>query len=147
MGNCLNLYRLSRIDADKIPVHSMNGIKTYARVVDVYDGDTITIIMKYNNKYDKFKIRMYGYDAPEMRPLLSSENRQQEKTDANKARQELCDLILNKIIILECLQFDKYGRLLGNVYTLDTNMCVNKYMLDNVTGCYSYTGGTKKIRE
>ena len=122
----------------------MDGIKTYARVVDVYDGDTITIVMKHNKKLCKFKVRMYGYDAPEMKPSLSNPNREREKEAAINAKNQLSSLILNKIVILECLQFDKYGRLLGNIYTME-NLNVNEFMITNVLGCYIYNGETKKI--
>ncbi len=148
MGNCIMqtiyLHQLQRANVDDIPIYTMAGIKTYARVVDVYDGDTITIVMKHNKKLCKFKVRMHGYDAPEMKPSLSNTNREREKEAALHAKNKLSTLILNKIVILECLQFDKYGRLLGNIYTME-NLNINDYMIKNVLGCYVYNGGAKKI--
>ena len=61
-----------------VSLHTMDGIKSKAKVVGVYDGDSITIVMKYNNKLDKFKIRMTGYDAPEMKPKKDSTDRDAE---------------------------------------------------------------------
>ena len=38
-----------------------------ARVVNIYDGDTITCILPINNKYYNFKIRLAGIDTCEIK--------------------------------------------------------------------------------
>ncbi len=93
----------------------------------------------------KFKIRMDGYDSPEMKPPLSQVNRDKEIKEANKAKAELEKLVLNKVIDLECGKWDKYGRLLGKIYVNINNkkVYVNEYMIKNGFG-YPYDGGTKK---
>ena len=153
-----------------VPLHSMDGIKSKAKVVGVYDGDSITIVMKYNNKLDKFKIRMTGYDAPEMRPAKTSKNKEAEVEQAKAAKELLKEKILDKIVMLHCHEFDKYGRLLGTVYLKEDEsskaakkiegesvpiktpddlftLNVNQWMIENAKGCYAYEGGTKKIFE
>jgi len=129
--------RLNSMKKDDVEDFSFNGVRKIAKVVDVYDGDSITVIFKFNGNFQKFKIRMEGYDSPEMRSkdLL-------EKEYAQKAKQALSDLILNQLVRLECGKSDKYGRILGKVYTLE-NVCANDYMKHNKYG-YVYDGGTKK---
>lgn len=46
---------------------TFEGMTTLAKVVKVYDGDTITLIWKYMGQYLKYSCRMVGYDAPEIK--------------------------------------------------------------------------------
>ena len=120
------------------PVFGLNGWCGWARLVDVYDGDTITVIVKHFYTVYKVPVRIYGIDTPEM----NSSNiviRQQ----ALKARNELVrhltcgdvvsdiqcvytrpqiQSILSRNVYLVWICFgnnDKYGRVLGDVYTTD----------------------------
>lgn len=53
------------------------------------------------------------------------------------------EFLLFKIVILECLDFDKYGRLLANVrLTKDDEKTVNRMMIELGHG-KEYYGGTK----
>ena len=45
MGNKFS-SRLTSLNSEDVPLFSLNGYKTKAKVVDVYDGDTCTIIFK-----------------------------------------------------------------------------------------------------
>ena len=114
-----------------------------ARVVKVYDGDTITIVGFPENtdkKLYKFSVRISGIDCPEMR--TSSE---EEKEFAIKARDTLSSLILNNIVRLENISTDKYGRLLADVwYGEDIN--ISEWLIEKRLAV-SYDGGTKKTPE
>lgn len=107
-----------------------------AKCVKVYDGDSITVVFKLFDEFKRFSVRMNGYDSPEIRSKNDT-----EKQWAIKSRDFLSDLILNKIIYLECNDYDKYGRILGVVKINNKN--VNLIMLDKG---YSrpYDGGYKK---
>ena len=143
MGNCISDHFLSKTTND-IPVYSMNDKIYRAKIVDVYDGDTCTAVFRQYFKFRKYKIRMLGYDSPEMKPLLKKENRDIEIEEAKKAKEALKNLINNKIVILHCGKFDKYGRLLGTLYTSgNPSVNINQWMLDNNYG-YPYDGGTKR---
>ena len=87
------------------------------------------------------KVRMFGYDSPEMKPLKKIENRQEIIKNAKISQRALADKILGKIVSAELLGFDKYGRLLANIHYANENL--NKYMVDNEYG-YPYFGGTKR---
>ena len=113
-----------------------------AVVVDVYDGDTITIICPLENvpptKLFMFKVRLYGIDSPEKKPRTSHltdpvqiANAQQEKAAAIRSQKALEEFIRGKLVRLAYAKTaDKYGRLLADVYLLDNELHVNKWMVD-----------------
>lgn len=112
--------------------------KTYqAKIVDVYDGDTVTALFdpfpdsNYSNFY-KFKIRMNSYNSAEIKPPKNIENREKIIELAHNSRNKLRELILNKEVKLVCHNFDKYGRILGDIY--DGELHINQYMIDNGYG-------------
>ena len=117
----------------------------YAKVVDVYDGDTCKVnLFLYGNILKQFTIRMMGYDCPELRTKNLT-----EKKFGYRSKDIMVKLISDKIIKLECLDFDKYGRILGQIYIHDINhneINVNKFMVDNHLG-YNYMGDTKTTFE
>ena len=147
MGNCITKSILRNTNQDNIKKFSLKGHKYIAKVVNVYDGDTITVLIRYRMKTHKFRVRMYGYDSPEMKPRQDDPNRYKIKEAALKAKMKLLEKIDNKIVELDCGGFDKYGRLLGTVYLRD-NCCkssinINQWMINNNYG-YRYNGGKKR---
>ncbi len=98
------------------PRFSLNGLKTKATIIDVYDGDTVTALFPFKGDMYKWKCRLYGIDTPEIR---------KEKVKAIESRDFLRSLVLNKEVDLECLNFDKYGRVLVKIYT-------DKYINDHL---------------
>jgi len=138
MGNKITSYILSQ-ETNLRPLHKLTGNYT-CKVVDVYDGDTVTITILNNCAIQKYKLRMYGYDSPEMKPKKTLENRELEIEKAKAAKEFLYNLVYNKICIVQLKGFDKYGRLLGTL--ISNNLNINKHMIDNGHG-YEYFGGTK----
>ena len=118
---------------------SLNGYKTFAKCVHAYDGDTINVVFKMPNSNDCYKwvIRINGIDTPEIKTKNTY-----EKQIALKARNFLRELILDKIIVIECLDFDKYGRLLGNIYIEENEMSLSNIMIEKGYA-KAYDGGTK----
>ena len=110
-------------------------------VIDVYDGDTITGIIPINNNKFIFKCRMYGYDSPEKKPLLSNEDRINEIYCSNISKFIFSKLFLNKTLKCKSYGFDKYGRILVLLYN-ENNKSINNYMVDNYLG-YIYNGKKK----
>ena len=135
-----DMNKLNNINSDDISIFSLNGYSTQAKVVDVYDGDTCTIVFKWEGKYRKFKCRCYGYDSPEMKPRLNIENIDEIKENAVKAKERLIELT-TYIVRVECMDFDKYGRLLVKLYK-NNNSLINDIMINEGHG-YVYHGGTK----
>jgi endonuclease YncB( thermonuclease family) len=140
----------------KTPEFTLNGTCTIGRLVDIIDGDSLSIILPVFNNYYRYSVRINGIDTCE----LKSKN-QENKTLALQARSCLLKLvtgtdypitcsrqeikqILNKnvfLVYLNCLNFDKYGRLLAEIYT-DSDVSFSKHLLDNKLA-YKYTGQTK----
>jgi hypothetical protein len=81
--------------------------------------------MPNGNECYKWVIRMMGIDTPEMKTKNTY-----EKQLAIKARDFLRELILDKFIIIECLDFDKYGRLLANIYIEGNAMSISNMMIE-----------------
>ena len=121
---------------------TLNGHKTYAKCVHVYDGDTIHAVFKLPNSAEchKWVIRLMGIDTPEMKSKNAV-----EKAKATETRDYLKKMILDKIIVLDCLEFDKYGRLLANVYLEGTpgEKSINQTLINNGYA-KAYDGGTKE---
>jgi len=148
--NCIPDYYLQKRNNKNTELYSLKGKTFRAKVVDVYDGDTITVVFKLDGKYVKYKIRMYGYDSPEMKPSKKLSNRKDIIANAKYAKLKLSNKILNKTVILQCLDWDKYGRLLATVFlqysryfvcTTDEN--INNWMVEEGLGKL-YFGGKKE---
>ena len=45
---------------DNVPWLSLNGITCQCKVVDVYDADTVTIVLPFNNELYRVKCRLLG---------------------------------------------------------------------------------------
>ena len=139
---------LTNFDHKSIKLFSFKDLKTICRVVDVYDGDTCTIIFDFKGEIIKYKVRCMGYDSPEMKPSLKNENREEEKAKAKEAKayfQELVNFNNNGLTFIHIHEFDKYGRLLGTFYK-DSSFSgdsINTIMINSGHG-YSYFGGTKE---
>ena len=133
MGLCLSCKNFENLE-----VFSYEGLEISAKVVKVYDGDTITVVF-YDNGYKKFNMRMMGYDAPEIKPLKNIENRDLHIWAATAARDYLARLILGKVVKIRLQKFEKYGRLLGEVIY---HVNINNLMTD-VIKCKKYDGKKK----
>jgi endonuclease YncB( thermonuclease family) len=112
-------------------------------VLDCYDGDTITCSIFIMDNYYSFKVRLYGIDTPEIKQSssLPDEQRKKNKTDAIKSKNFVIENVLNEFVTLECFEYDKYGRILANVY-FGNNQLLNQLLIDNGLAV-AYFGGTK----
>lgn len=103
------------------------------KVVKVYDGDTIHVAALYKKQVYRFMIRMYGYDAPEVKGV--------SKNDGLRAKEVLEKRILNKTVSVHVHQIkEKYGRLLATI--TDNDGEINQWMIREGYGT-PYFGGTK----
>lgn len=120
-----------------------------------------------SNVLQKFKCRLNGLDTPEMKPSLKNSDRVAEIHAAHKSRNRLMQMITNcsfdqtkelskkecqdlvdqntKIITVECLEFDKYGRLLVKLF-YGYNVTANNTLIAEGLA-KPYDGGTKDITE
>jgi endonuclease YncB( thermonuclease family) len=137
------------------PSFSLQGTHS-ARVVSQHDGDTFTAIIQLESTFYKFPIRVARIDTCEMTSKDSL-----LKTKAFMARDKMFRLITGSthidtiewrkrdfdayfqnnttIIVLECKEMDKYGRVLADVSNF-AEVLVNEKL------AYWYDGG-KKLTE
>ena len=119
MGNCItvrekNINSLLTVNFEELPKCFCQNKDIEARVVDIYDGDTVTVIFFWGDEPIKIKIRLIGIDTPEIRKFKHSHDL--EKIAAMVCRGYLNNLILGKIVKLRVKGWDKYGgRLLGSI--------------------------------
>jgi endonuclease YncB( thermonuclease family) len=119
---------------ESIPTFSLKGLTGTAKVVRVHDGDTIWVVFPIHDILYKIKIRLCGLDTPE---LKSVDGKGQE------VKNYLESIVLNKLIKVSFMKYDKYGRPLANLYTLDTQECIND-KLTQMGFAKPYFGGKKE---
>lgn len=147
---------------------NLNGINTWAKVVDVYDGDTCRLLF-YLNSADilptKVKTRGIGYNCPEVSPPLKHTQRDLEKAMANKAKNRFLQLVTNqdidisknytkkelakilkvntKLIYVKFGIYGKYGRILTEYFTdKHSEKSINQILIDEGYAI-KYSGGTR----
>jgi endonuclease YncB( thermonuclease family) len=139
------------------PLFSFNGVNGMSRVVDITDGDTIKAIINFKDEYYKIIVRLNNIDTCETKSK-SEEN----KILGINAKKRLYNLITNKtiesndkkiikkelnencyLIYLKCYEFDKYGRVLGDIYKNDVDDVSFSSILINEKLAYIYGGKTK----
>ena len=112
-------------------------IVTNGVVVNVHDGDTITLATYVNDKLYKFSVRLRGIDCAEIRTTNAI-----EKECAELAKKETSELVMGKYVDLENVNIDKYGRLLADVIVNGTN--VSHHLLQRRLAV-EYFGKTKIV--
>lgn len=140
------------------PEFTLRGFNTTGRLVDIIDGDSMSIILPVLNNFYKYQIRLSGIDTCEMRSknekcrnlAIRARDSLLELVTGNhiysQTRHEIQEILDKKVVVvfLECLDFDKYGRLLANVFFDNTNL--SEYLLKHKLA-YHYTGHTKLTEE
>jgi endonuclease YncB( thermonuclease family) len=160
MGNCIcaedpyvaepipqwteEVYRLST-DINT-PYISYENIKQLVKILRVVDGDTVDAAMYHQEtkKIFKYRIRMYGIDTPEKKPLKSNPDREQEMAAAKMSTQAMITKMQenNNLVVVQLYKLDKYGRLLGTFYGKNGEN-INDWMVKQ-GHAISYFGKTKK---
>lgn len=134
---------LMNLNFDNLCVFTFNGVITKAKVVDVYDGDTVTIVFYHHEVPVKYHFRMLGYDSPEMKPKKNEPNRELEIQAAQVAKHQMVNLTQNKLVWVKFTKEEKYGRLMGELFDIDVNSTdhfqgtennINEYMVKNGFG-------------
>ena len=139
MGNCTTVSNLSDATMDNSPEFTLAGQQCKAKVIDVYDGDTLTLAFVFTGRIFQKKCRVYGIDCAEVRT-----RNKKEKTIGLDAKQFVSDLLLNKIIWVEFNQKDdKYGRLLGKIYPVKGGDTLASMLIAKGYG-YEYHGEKKQ---
>ena len=125
--------------------YSLSGQTLFGKAVSLYDGDTFDVVLSKTSYTDtthlnkievvRHTVRMLGYNAVEIRQPLSLpvEERKRLTAKAICQKNHLSQLIgldllpeMRPILVVECNSWDKYGRLLANIYV--NNELINAKM-------------------
>lgn len=135
------------------PKLSLNGLNTKARLVDIVDGDTVYLVIPFENKFYKWNTRLSGLDTCEKNSKVNANKElgyaathfvtQFFTGKTNLTRKEIQKELNDNVVIVDvcCGAFDKYGRLLATIFYNDLSL--SKELLDHKLA-YEYHGGTKR---
>lgn len=125
MNNLESLQKeLEVIEQNSISKFSFKNYKTLIKIIRVIDGDSVVAIFKFNNQFYKYNFRINGIDTPE----INSKN-EYEKKKGIDTKIYVQNLLINKILFAEFLDFDKYGRILLNLY-LNSNENISEHLIN-----------------
>jgi len=128
---------------DDLKKFTFDGLTTKCKIVDVHDGDTVTIVFYHNGVPIKNSLRLFGYDAPEIHPTTNTNNREMHILAGNTSRDILKKLLLDNIYFVTFTKEEKYGRSMGTLYKDDITKSINAFMIDNKLG-KKYSGEKKQ---
>lgn len=117
---------------------------TRGLVVDVYDGDTLTLCAFVAGKPYRFRCRLPRIDAPEMRPdpHRTAAQKRAEVRAAVLSRDFLRDLCLNRMVSVSGAKNEKWGRVMGELRVEGESTTLSDRML--ISGmAIPYNGGRK----
>jgi len=112
-----------------------------AVVTRIIDGDTVDVNIQlgFDVVLYKQRVRLYGIDTPESR---TRDKEEKVRGLLSKAYvQEKCPI--NSTIRLRSYDRGKFGRILGDIYELDSDISINQKMC-NEGYAVPYSGGNKE---
>ena len=141
------------------PERSLDGWTGNVRVVDIYDGDTVQVVLNDQGRYIRIKCRLSGIDTCEIRSKRAANKRL-----AYAARNRLAALITGgssatfedasrrtvrahlenqpAILRAKCGRADKYGRVLIKLFAETDGVSVGVTLIQERLA-YRYHGGKK----
>ena len=127
---------------NKTSTFTLKDTTVEAKCVDVYDGDTVKLVLNLpiNGDLYRWNCRIARVDTPELRTRNIK-----EKQFGYQVRDILREKILNKVVMVKCGDFDKYGRLLVEIMVEKAGETdnISDWLIENQYA-FSYGGGTKK---
>ena len=121
------LERLESIDPKTVPKVPFQNEFKHARIEEIYDGDTVKIIVLFGDVPVRFSLRILGIDTPEIK---QGEGRlPEERQAAIKVRDYMKSLFPTNTAKICIRDWDKYGgRVLGDLY-LQTGESVSEILI------------------
>jgi endonuclease YncB( thermonuclease family) len=157
--NEINFEKDLRLHGRNTPYISscLNGISTFSRLIDIIDGDTIVCVVPMLKHFYKFNVRLNGVDTCEMkskdaylreRAIKARDylvkrllNNNSQGIERKEIQQQLEESVVS--VYLHCYEFDKYGRLLADVYINDISTESISDELINKQLAHPYNGGKR----
>ena len=143
------LQKLKEVVPDDISIIPHQNEIIPARIVDIHDGDTCTVIILYGSIIPmKLKIRLANIDTPEV-----TTGSELQKQSGKYVTTIISSLLLNKIVPLKIIDSGCYDRMLGEIYldnrydktvkTFKKYKTWSEFMIGNGF-CKPYDGKTKR---
>lgn len=112
--NADEMRKLHNCTLENTPKFSIKG-RFKCKVLEIVDGDTFRGGIVFNGNVSIFTFRIYGVNAPEMKPRLIIKDRLNVIRKAKLAKERLSSLIFNKFCVVDVFSFDAFGRALTTV--------------------------------
>lgn len=136
MGNCCSKKQQDSdtshfpVDLNTLGFRTFEGKVLPCKVIEVYDGDTITVVTRLHElePWAKYKLRIYGIDAPEMKPKLNVLNRELHIAGAHHVKDYVHSLIINQVFCIRFYKEEKFGRLMGDII-LKENLTLSEQLI------------------
>lgn len=120
-------------------VRTFRGVTRCAAIESIYDGDTFTVMTSLRDSecMELYKLRLADIDAPELKLPLVADHRDLHM----RAGEHVRDLVRTCLppgtpLIIDFRKEEKYGRLLGRVFTVKyEGYFFNKRPVKNVDVC------------
>ena len=141
MSSAIERMALMNATKQNTKFFSLEGQIFEAKIVYIYDGDTMHVVFSLFNKTYKWNCRVMGVDTPEVRT-----RNLKEKEMGIRVRDILREKLQDKIVKIKCFDFDKYGRLLIDLcfeFEPGSEMLLSQWLIQNKYA-YEYNGGTKQ---
>jgi len=141
MGNCCDPYYDATIE--NTPEWTWEGKTIEAKVIRVIDGDTVDMALQHadSGRIYRYRVRLYGIDAPEMHPRKDNPYREQEREAAQHATMALRTRIEHQRVMATFYKREKFGREMATIMMDDIN--INEWMISEGYAV-AYHGGTKE---
>lgn len=129
---------------ENTPAFSLSGLKCIGKVLHVYDGDTLWLAVAYpGRKVYRYRVRMYGYDAPELHPTKNTPHVDRIVEAAKRSTEKLKELVTQTAFVdVEFFAYDKYGRPMVKLTVPGQAQTINEQMVQGGFGV-EYYGGKK----
>ena len=110
-----HISELERIDPKTVPKVPFHNQVIYAKIEEVYDGDTVKIIVLFGAMPVRFSLRILGIDTPEIKQ--GGGRLPEEHQAAVKVRDYVKSLFPSTLAKICIRDWDKFGgRVLGDLY-------------------------------
>lgn len=116
-----DFIRLKHLDGDTCTARTFNKQRRLAKVVQVYDGDTITVVTRLDSteQFRQYKLRLVGLDTPELKPSQATPHRDLHAQAGAAVRDYLlAQMPIGSLVEIDFVKEEKFGRLLGTVWLI-----------------------------
>jgi hypothetical protein len=111
------ILRLENLDLTKVENFSFSGLATHAKVIKIYDSNTVELAFNVFGKFVRYNCRINNI------PHLSTRsNNFNEKVKAVEIKNKLENLIFNKVVDVIFNNFDQFGRISIDIYQNNKNI-------------------------